>query len=107
MQSVGFKSRGTELVDCCHVGSLLELVFMMRARIHLRRWVDLYEHRHEIYAMLGIRVTEKRILTDRYTIKFIYGYFYFNWLFLYENTYLAIDNSFNFFSILKIQRIET
>ena len=46
---------------------------MMRARIHLRRWVDLYEHRHEIYAMLGIRVTKKRILTDRYTIKFIYG----------------------------------
>ena len=55
----------------------------MRARIHLRRWVDWYEHRQKIYAMLGIRVTKKRILTERYTIKFIKRYYYCNWFLTY------------------------
>ena len=55
----------------------------MRARIHLRRWVDWYEHRQKIYAMLGIRVTKKRILTEQYTIKFINSYQYCSWFLTY------------------------
>ena len=70
----------------------------MRARIHLRRWDVINEQcRRYLYAKLGIRVKNKCILTDRYTIKF---HNYLKIIDIYAYLKIVINYFLNLLSIL-------